>query len=626
MHDARAKLLTAAATVLLWAATAPALINPNFTPVDLVRGADMILVLKLAPGANGEVKVEVRQVLLGKAPARTPLIDITRGQNKDHLKTIRKIVASGGGAAALLVVGADERGEDAAWMHLGGKWVDLYTEDGRTFEADQINKHMEATWAGGTDMLIRCVKYVQAAEHPDVPVRTGAAWADKIALGKVAGKVSAASAVDLAGDGKLALHVASGDGDKLFAHDGKDAFKDVTAGRKLTAKSLVSTWADMDRNGRCDLASWDGEALTVYAQGADGAFITRQRLKLKARCQSLSALHVGAASGPALLIGTAGAPLLLRPDAKGVLVAQSLDTGKADLKTLGSAGACLVGDLDADALADVLQVFEKGGLFYKASAPGKFAPAVATPIAMGPGPSGACLGDWAGDGRLDVFAATTDGCRLWHNRGKMKFLERLDRSGEIAYISQAFGFAGQPCDVNNDGRTDVLIVYSDRSPHIFFNRGFRSFGHSHQLDLQEQSLMPEAAEGLQAGCIADLNGDDAQDMAVVAPGGEVLVFLGEADDESASIRAALPLGGPFAGPITVTGYAGKRCLGAWNVSPGTSRALFGHHGVKQITLKWTFPGGREQTNVVKVTGKPIRVIIKPPMGSDLRSQLIGDDS
>ena len=614
MREVRIRLMLSVVAVVigLWVSAAPALINADFTPIDIVENATLVLELRLAPGAKaGEVKVTVKRALVGKVPDKPPVLDITRGPKKAHLKMIAQIIAALGDAPAVMFVGADEQGEEAAWMHLGGKWVDLYTEDSKLFEADQINARMEGTWAGSTDMLLKCIQYIQRTEEPDVPVRTGAEWGEAIPAGKIDGKVVSATAVDLTGDGAWALHLASVAGDKLLVYDkAKKAFTDVTAARKLPTRSLVSTWTDGNADGRLDLISWDGKTLTAYLQGKDGAFTSEEQFKLKGGCLSVSALDVGSKFGPGLLVGSAKAPQLVGWDENGKAVIEALLLGEADVKKLGKGGGCLVGDLDGDAWADVLQLFEKGGLFYKATAPGKFAPAAATPIALGPGRSGAVLGDWAGDGRLDVFAAATDGCRLWHNRGKMEFLEKLGRSGEIAYISQPFGFAGQPCDVNNDGRQDVLIVYASRSPHIFFNRGYRSFGHSHQLDLEQQALLAEASEGIQTGCIADFTGDGAQDMAVVLNSGKVVVFPRDVVDTPACIRASLPLGGTV-GPVVVTGYAGKRCLGAWNVAAGTNEAFFGHERIPQITLKWTFPGGKEQTQVVKVGKKPVRVMIKP---------------
>ena len=76
-------------------------------------------------------------------------------------------------------------------------------------------------------------------------------------------------AVDLAGDGRLTLFVASNKGDRLFAFDAKaETFKDVTATRKLRSKSSAFAWGDFNGDARLDLASYDGTTLTGHAQQA----------------------------------------------------------------------------------------------------------------------------------------------------------------------------------------------------------------------------------------------------------------------------------------------------------------------------------------------------------------------
>ena len=618
MGSTTRRAILAAVAVSLVAGPALALINPDFTPVDMLGGARLILVLRLKPAdKGGDVAVEVVRALVGKAPAKAPVIDITSGAKKAHLEMVGKIIAALGTDPAVLVAGTNEDGEDAAWLHVGGRWVDLYTEDDKVWEADQINSKMEGTWAGSSNMLIKCLQYVQKSAEPDVPVNTGCSWGERVELGKVAGKVSQAAAVDLAGDGKLSLYVASDAGDRLYHWDkSKEALADATAARKLSAKSKAAAWADFNADGRLDLASWDGEALSVYLQGADGAFPTAGRRAAtapKAGCLGLTALDAGAKAKAGILVSTPGAPVLLVPRDDGDFAAKALDRGKVDAAKLGKAGACLVGDIDGDGLPDVLQPFAKSSLFYKAKAAGVFAAAVACEVALGEGESGCCLGDYDADGMLDVFAAAGDRCRLWQNAGKMKFLETVGRSGEIAYISQPFGVGGQTCDVNNDGRQDILIVYSGRSPHIFFNRGFRSFGHSHMLDLEQKGLLADAADGLQAACVADLNGDGAQDMAVVLANGKAWMFPRDVVDLDGPpcVRVALPVGGPCPGPVTVTGWIKDRCLGAWNVRAGTAEAFFGHSQAGEIVLKWRLPGRAEQSKTVKPKSKPVRVLIAP---------------
>ena len=66
-------------------------------------------------------------------------------------------------------------------------------------------------------MLVRVVKYVLAnPASAELPVREGIEWDKQIKVGKIDGKVFAAQAVDLAGDGKLDLFVAAEKGDRLY--------------------------------------------------------------------------------------------------------------------------------------------------------------------------------------------------------------------------------------------------------------------------------------------------------------------------------------------------------------------------------------------------------------------------
>ncbi|MGA2034892.1 MAG: VCBS repeat-containing protein, partial [Thermoguttaceae bacterium] len=166
-------------------------------------------------------------------------------------------------------------------------------------------------------------------------------------------------------------------------------------------------------------------------------------------------------------------------------------------------------------------------------------------------------------------------------------------------------------DINNDGRQDALIAYGAMSPQLFFNRGYRCFGHAHTLDLAERQLLPAAEDGQQSACLGDFDGDGAQDMVLALTNGEIWIFFRENDDgEARSVVAALPVGGQYKGPVAVTGWIGKRCLGAWNVLPGASQAFFGRRDAGPVTLKWRLPGGKEQQKEVVVEKETMRVEIK----------------
>lgn len=100
-------------------------------------------------------------------------------------------------------------------------------------------------------------------------------------------------------------------------------------------------------------------------------------------------------------------------------------------------------------------------------------------------------------------------------------------------------------------------------------------------------------------------------MVLALSNGEIWIFYRENDDrEARSVVAVLPVGGQYQGPVTVTGWIGKRCLGAWNVLPGASQAFFGRREAGPVTLKWRLPGGKEQQKEVVVEKGTVKVEIK----------------
>ncbi|MBL8795794.1 MAG: hypothetical protein JNM56_17955, partial [Planctomycetia bacterium] len=207
----------------------PAAINPNFTPVHLVQQSEQVVVLKLAaPDAKGKITAQVVRLLKGKLDAKSVTIDVNASPFKEHAKMVGKVASELGEQPALLFLGQfKEEGQDQgnqkkpeAFIHLAGKWVSLY-RDARTpkgepgFGMDQIDNKMEATWAGGTDMLLRCVEYIGKDPDARVPSAEGAAWKKPVQLGKIDGPVHGMEAIDLAGDGNLHLFVAAESGDRV---------------------------------------------------------------------------------------------------------------------------------------------------------------------------------------------------------------------------------------------------------------------------------------------------------------------------------------------------------------------------------------------------------------------------
>ena len=618
----------AAALLAAAASNAPARIDPNFTPVHLVEQSDRIASLELHL-ADGQVAARLLKCLKGDAPDGAIELDVSKA-GKPQADALRGAIGPDRKVLALLFVGTyreegPEGGEpDPAagpegMLHVRGRWFRVFQRAGqKAWLLDLLDEGLQTTWAGGTDMLARAVAYVLASSDPIVPVRTGASWAEKTLVARLEGKVRGAVAVDLDGDGAPAVHLLCDAGDRVLRWDAKKrAFADLASGLALDARSHAAAWADFNADGRLDLAWWDGALLRVRFRSATGALEPRAwSTKLPHACTGLAVLDVGVRGRAGLLVSTDAGPLLLGPDADGGFALKDLlppIAGKGHSAGLGEGRACLVADFDGDANADVLQPFAEGMLLLAGKGRGAFAaPRRWANVRTGKGPGGAFTGDFDADGLPDVFVAADERCFLWQNAGGGRFVEALELAGEAAYISKAGGIGGGTCDVNNDGRQDVMVLYADRPPQLFFNRGFRSFGHSHELDLDERQLLPAAAAGQQAGLAADLDGDGGQDMLLVLTDGSVWVFFRDtADVPALCVRALLPAAGGFAGPLTVVGWTPDRNLGAWSVTAGGAGAFFGLPEPGTLKLRWRLPGRAVREQQVPLKAKPVVLPLTP---------------
>jgi hypothetical protein len=618
----------------LLAIPAQALINPNFTPLHVVEQSAKIILVDVPAKVDGdEVSLGVVEMVKGDSEEKSLRLDLSTCR-PEQADAMRRLLSASADEPALLFagefveqpeLGGDSfgpggfgQGPDAggqpvdtqAFLHVSGKWISLDAGSDGRYEAYQIDTHMEGTWAGGTDMLCRAVRYILTDEDPEVPSVSGVSWGTQLKVATLEGKVTAACPAWLDDQRHPYLYVACDKGDRLFRFDvEKQEFEDVTAARKLASRSVVATWGDLNGNGRPDLVSWDGDSLGVHLQGNDGTFRRNELLPsgyLKETCLGLSIVDGGHAARAALVISTPASVKLIYIKEGGSAEIKTLAAGDVTAGNLGAAAACLVADFDGDLLPDLLQPFAKGSRFFKGDAATIFTTPVSNPVALGEGTAAALLGDYDGDGAFDILAVAEDAPRLWHNQGDGQFAETREISGEFAYISQPRGVGGMTGEINNDGRQDILVLYSDRPPQLFFNRGFRSFGHARSLDLEPRNILPASAEGQQAGCLAEFSGYGAQDMVLVLANGEVWALLRDDEyDDGLYAGVNLAADGPFIGPLRVTADVDGRNLGAWNVSPGSSSAFFGRLDAGPCTVKWQLPGAQPQQKEVILEDRPV---------------------
>ena len=612
--------------------TAPALINPNFTPVHLVNQSTLVVELELAPVKDGRSIGTVKQILKGKLETKTLTFDLSATPLKEHAASLTLRIAANAGQSAIFFAGdlnPAQGGPDAApgggtdmeattggqkgFLHIQGDWASFNTGTNAVWQMAELSSAMGATWRGGTDMLILCVKYILTDPEAAVPAQEGVSWADAKPFGMIAGTVHAALPVDLNGNGKLALFIAADSGDRLFVYDtAARNMKDLTTTVTLTAKSRQAVWADFNGDGKLDLLSWDGETLTLHSQTTNGTFSPPEKLAtredLGGDCLGLAVVDIGVKGKPGVIASTPQMPLLLQPGDKG---APKPLPGPAPAASLKAAGACILADLDGDGLPDVLQLFANGSRFFRGKAPGQWNDPQPCAITLGGNPGNFFTGDFDADGLLDVVTCSPDAVCFWQNFGHGKFAEVRSQTGESSYNSDG-ATSGMTGDINNDGRQDFVLFFPKAPPRILFNRGFRSFGVANGMDISKTGMAPEAADGTQTGCWADLNGDGAQDMITIAANGQATLLLrGTEDTADRCVRGTLALGGPYAGPLLVTGWRHGRCLGAWNVIAGTAEAWVAFGEAGPVTLKWQFPGGKPQQKEVILENNPVRFVLTP---------------
>ena len=128
---------------------------------------------------------------------------------------MRALLAGSGKEGAILFVSAHE--PTKATLHVGGAWLSLRSIGQGRWNIDGIAAPMSAIYAGGTDMLARMVRYILADPSATVPVAVGASWmADVAEVGQVGGQIAGMEALELKGDPRIYLYIASSRGDRLF--------------------------------------------------------------------------------------------------------------------------------------------------------------------------------------------------------------------------------------------------------------------------------------------------------------------------------------------------------------------------------------------------------------------------
>ncbi|MCK5713293.1 MAG: VCBS repeat-containing protein, partial [Hyphomicrobiaceae bacterium] len=411
----------------------------------------------------------------------------------------------------------------------------------------------------------------------------------------------------LLGDGKPAVHVASIGGEQLFVYD---ASSENVVVRKLAAKSRAGVWGEFNGDGRFDLASFDGKVLTLLLQKGDGTFApSATTVKIPADCRGLAVMGLGTTGKVALVAAGNPSPVFVC-DGKGSFTAVALPKAEKAVD-IGVPQMPVVGDFTDDALADLIQPGETGGLLYVAKADGSFAAPTSCNVWCGKGGGKSWVGDFDGDGWADILVTGAEKLRIFQNNRKGVFAEMRMASGEVSY--KAYGTTGGGvCDFNNDGLQDLYVTQPDQPPFLYFNRGFRSFALAPIVGRELASKLAGLDAGQQGGLFVDLNRDAAEDFVLVRTDGTIWMV---ANDLGGGVMAARPHVSAAAArgaSVSVKAYLDKRLLGVWQAVPGGAAPTIGvRFATDELELKYRFPGQKVQSQKVPIEEEGVDVVLKP---------------
>ena len=585
------------------------LIDVKFTPNFLVSAAELIVVGVLNGDKDGDVwKFEDTKALKGEASEAVGLTINLKPCDPAHLADVRDLLVSNGKSPVILfsVTVGDKK---KSFLHIGGEWLAVNSKDKGLWNVEKLVPDLGATFAGGTDMLIRMTNHLLAHDDFEVPLSVDAKWNVKVKLGSVDGVVAGMAVVELKGEKSACLFVASAGGDKFFRpKKGDEAFDDVTAEVKLDTKSQKFVWLDMNRDGLADLVTWDGSAISVHEQttnGTIGAADPATLFYVNGECLGLAACNLSSDGSPGILVSSLSIPCILGWEG-GKWKKTDLPAGNIMKNVEGSGSCCIAADLDNDGYADVLQLRDSYGVLWKGNA-GGFALPVKSAVTSGGEQVRVALGDFDANGFLDIYVSNQQNSELWENNGKGEFNIVKKHAGSLRSKAQGGASDCITMDLNHDGMSDICLLYANAAT-VFsyhFNRGFRCMGEEGGLDLGEVT-QPSGHEkvGLQTGTVADFNDDGAQDLAVALANGDIYCCYID-ESQMPGLRVRLQKG--VTGPVTASVWQDENtpapfCFGTLVVSGHIPGTYFAVPTSGEYTIKWS---GLGKTNCsVRVTVEP----------------------
>jgi hypothetical protein len=403
------------------------------------------------------------------------------------------------------------------------------------------------------------------------------------------------AAGDFNGDGSADLAMAGFGVVAVLQSRGDGTFR-ATDLMGVGAGLTTVTAADLNGDGTLDLAegSSDSGQMTVQLGRGDGTF---QVPVVVATVRAPTEIAVGDMNGdgrPDLVVAGSGSG--------GYVLAVLLGDGKggfADAKvqpTIRWPSHIGLGDFDGDGRLDVAVAtsMDRSDTLAIAAGNGDGTLGPSLGYAVGPGSTALAVGDFDGDGRVDLAAASPPPSEPQGTLGTVTVILH-QRDGSLAAArsfpvgSGSTSVALAPADLNGDGRLDLVSVNLSSATVSVLLGG--------DVDLLQEVGTVQAGKSPAAVAVGDLDRDGIADLVVADSIGAILVRFGNGDGTFRD-GGNLPVGGePLAVALGDVDRDGRLDIVAGSVS-SPEVPLFIGAGIGSFAPAPGLPVGTSSTAVV----------------------------